>query len=407
MRPTHRALVGSAAFSVLIGMFATSALADSLGRLRISLELHGTSEWTGAGGEWKKSKVDDSYSTEVVLKQGVPQNTNQWDPESGKRLAERAAAAQQRAAELREQAARAAANRPGGGNRPAAGPAGMDMAQMMAMRDKVQACGADNACKQKIAMQMMQGGGAGGAPPGVNADMMAITSMCQNEKKQTPGTKGFQECIETAGKQLEAARMPPAGPSGAASAAGAANGKLVEALPDDPDIDRYMPYWSHVDDWSCTFKGHTKIQRSFEGAEADVAGLLKVSGSEAGEGDADPKQICNHSVVILETKTNKLWAAEFKIVAVPVTSAQKGGLMNGHTATEVEGAFNATGYEATIDGQHYDSPMAWVLASLSGGALSGERTQEFVNTRTVSGISAGGKGTGKLTAKLTWSFTKE
>ena len=257
MRPTHRALVVSAAFSILIGTFATSALADGLGRLKISLELHGASDWTGTGGEWKKSKVDDSYSTEIVLKQGVPQNTNQWDPESAKQQQERVARAQQRAGELREQAARAAANRPGGSNRPA-GPAGMDMSQMMAMREKIAACGTDNACKQKIAMQMMQGGNSGAPTPGVNADMQAITSMCTNEKHQAPGTKGFQECIETAGKQLEAARMPPGGPT-TGGASGAPGGKLVEAIEDDPEPDRYLPFWSHMDEFNCTFKGHTKI----------------------------------------------------------------------------------------------------------------------------------------------------
>jgi len=405
MRPTHRPLVRSAAFSILIGTFATSALADGLGRLKISLELHGTSDWTGTGGEWKKSKVDDTYSTEIVLKQGLPQNTNQWDPESAKQQQERAARAQQRAGELREQAARAAANRPGGSNRPSGGVANMDMSQMMAMRDKIAACGTDNACKQKIAMQMMQGGNSGAPTPGVNADVQAITNMCTNEKHQAPGTKGFQECIETAGKQLEAARMPPGGPT--SGAAGASGGKLVEAIEDDPEPDRYLPYWSHMDEFSCTFKGHTKIQRSYEGAEADVAGLLKLSGAETGEGNADPKQICNHSVVMLDTKTNKLWTAEFKIVGVPVTSTQKGGLMNGNTSTSVEGAYNTEGYEATVDGQHYGSAMEWVFKTLAGAPLSGERTQQFTNTTRVSGISAGGKGTGKLTAKLTWSFTKE
>jgi hypothetical protein len=280
----------------------------------------------------------------------------------------------------------------------------MDMAQMMAMREKIAACGTDNTCKQKIAMQMMQGGSSGAPTPGANADVQAITSMCANEKHQAPGTQGFQECIETAGKQLEAARMPA---GGAGTAAGAPGGKLVEALGDDPDNDRYVPYWSHVDEFSCTFKGHTKIQRSYEGAEADVQGLLKLSGGETGEGDADPKQICNHSIVILDTRTNTLWAAEFRVVGVPVTSTQKGGLMNGNTSTSVEGVFNSTGYEATIDGKHYDSPMDWVFKTLAGGPLSGARTQEFTNTRSVSGISAGGKGTGKLTAKLTWSFTKE
>ena len=399
MRPIHRALVGSAA-SVLIGMSATSALADGLGRLKISLELHGTSDWTGSGGEWKKSKVDDGYSTEIVLKQGLPQNTNQWDPESANRQQERVARAQQRAVELKEQAARAAANRPGGSSRPASGAGGMDMAQMMAMREKIAACGADNACKQKIAMQMMQ---AGAPTPGVSADTQAITSMCTNEKHQAPGTKGFEGCIETAGKQLEAARTPPGG----LAVAGAPGGKLVEAIEDDPEPDRYVPYWSHVDEFNCTFNGHTKVLRSYEGAEADVQGLVKVSGGETGEGNGDPKQICNYAVVMLDTKTNKLWTPEFRIVGVPVTSTQKGGPTNGQTATEVRGAFNATGYEATIDGQHYESPMDWVFKTLSGGALSGQRTQVFTNGTSVSGISAGGKGTGTLSAKLIWSFTKE
>ena len=400
MRLIHRALVGSAAVSVLLGAFATSALADGLGRLKISLELHGTSDWTGTGGEWKKSRVDDTYSTEIVLKQGLPQNTNPWDPESATRQQQRIASAQQRAVELKEQAARAAANRPGGSSRPASGAAGMDAAQMMAMRDKIAACGADNTCKQKIAMQMMQ---TGAPTPGVNADMQAITNMCTNDKHQAPGTKGFQECIETAGKQLEASRMPP----GSSAAAGAPGGKLVEAIEDDPEPDRYVPYWSHVDEFSCTFKGHTKVLRSYEGAEADVQGLVKVSGGETGEGNGDPKQICNYAVVMLDTKTNKLWTPEFRIVGVPVTSTQKGGPTNGQTATEVHGAFNATGYEATIAGQHYESPMDWVFKTLSGGPLSGQSSQVFTNGTSVSGISAGGKGTGTVTAKLSWSFTKE
>ena len=405
MRPAHCALFASAAFTILLGTFATSALAEGLGRLKISLELHGTSDWTGTGGEWKKSKVDDTYSTEVVLKQGPPQNTNQWDPESAKRQQERIAAIQQRGAELQAPAARAAANRPGGASRPA-GPAGMDMAQMMAMRDKVAACGADNACKQKIAMEMMQGGNSA-MPASVNADSQAVMNICTNEKHQVAGTKGFQECVETTARQLATARAPQGVLAGATGAAAPSGGKLVEALGDDPDTDRYLPYWSHVDAFSCTFKGHTQIQRSFEGAEADVSGLLKMSGNETGEGDADPKQICNYSVVMLDTKTNTLWAPEFKIVDVPVTSTQKGGLMNGHTATEMEGAFNANGYEATISGQHFESPFEWAFKTLSGGPLSGQATQVFTNGRSVSGISAGGKGTGKLTAKLIWSFTQE
>jgi len=404
MRPTYRALVSSAAFTIVLGLPSASALADGLGRLKISLELHGTSDWTGTGGEWKKSKVDDLYSTEVVLKQGSPMNTNQWDPESGKRQQERIAAIQQNAADLRAQAARAAGNRPGGASNRPAGPAGMDMTQMMAMRDKIAACGADNSCKQKIAMEMMQGGNSA-MPASVSADSQAVMNICTNEKKQVAGTKGFQECVETTARQIATARAPQ---GGLAAAAGAANnGKLVEAIGDDPDTDRYLPYWSHVDAFSCTFKGHTKVQRSYEGAEADVAGLLKLSGSETGEGDADPKQICNYSIVLIDTKTNTLWAPEFKIVGVPVTSTQKGGLMNGHTATEVQGAFNANGYEATINGQHFESPFDWVFKTLSGGPLSGQATQVFTNGTNVSGISAGGKGTGKLTAKLTWAFTKE
>jgi hypothetical protein len=360
MRPLHVVFLRLLVLPTLLGLFATTAYADGLGRLRMTLEIHGATDWRGGGtsGEWKTSKIDDSYWTEVVLKLGSPMNTNQWDPESAKHQQERNAQIQQRSVELQAQAARAAGNRPGGSNRPAGGMGNMDMAQMMAMRDKLQACGTDNACKQKIAMEMMAGGGT------------------------------------------------PAPAASAAAAAGASNGELVEAVGDDPDNDRYLPYFSHVDSFSCTFRGHGKVQHSFEGAEADVSGMLKLSGTEVGEGDADPKQICNYPLFIVDTKNNSIWGAGAAWIDVPVTSTQKGGLMNGHTATESFGLLTGMAFEATAGGQHFEGVGEWVAKTLAGAPLKGERTLDFTPTRAPS-ISAGGRSTGKLTAKLTWAFTKE
>jgi len=390
----------SGAVALVAMACATGAAAQELGRLRISLELHGTTDWQGAtGGEWKKFKLDDSHSTEVVLKKGSPMNTNQWDPESAKRQQERVARAQQRATELQAQGARAAANR-GGANRPSGGMGNMDMAQMMAMRDKIAACGADNACKQQVAMQMMQQHAAPPPSAAGGPEMQAIMNTCVNERHFAPGTKEFQGCIEAEGKKVEA-RMAPQ-----AAAAGVSQAPAVEAIEDDPEPDRYLPYWSHVDAFSCTFKGHSKIQHSYEGAEADVSGLLKFSGTEVGEGDADPKLICNYPIVIVDTKTNLLWSPGFPAVGAQVKSAQKGGLMNGHTATETQGVYSGAKLEATVGGERIDGVGTWIFRTLSGAPLSGERVQEFTATQ-VSSVSAGGKHSGKVTAKLTWSFTKE
>ena len=126
-----------------------TATAEGLGRLKIALELHGATDWQGSGGAWQKTKVDDTYSTDVLLKAGILQNTNTVDPNSWKEQQAHLAQVQAHTAKVQERAA-AAQGQSGG-----MGPGAMDMSKMKELRQKILACGTDEACKRQIATDMM------------------------------------------------------------------------------------------------------------------------------------------------------------------------------------------------------------------------------------------------------------
>jgi hypothetical protein len=102
-----------------------------------------------------------------------------------------------------------------------------------------------------------------------------------------------------------------------------------------------LPYWSHIDDFHCTLNGHSKLQRSSEGAVPDVAGLIPVKSAESGP---DPKIICNYGNVIVYTKTNTLWVQQFVPIHVRVTSNGTNGDQKTSSVSEPEGLYDTNGY---------------------------------------------------------------
>ncbi len=169
-------------------------------RVRVALNVQGGYDLSGNGGSAKQT-FNDSYWSEITLKtDGVLTAVNPMDPESLKASDD----AQRR---LQEQGADAngrsgTSGGPGGG---VPGLGNMDMSKMMALQQKVKACGNDQACKQRIAMEMMneQNANAGGSPQTqqVQTQIQAISNMCINEKRQPMGSKGYEDCMNAEGRK--------------------------------------------------------------------------------------------------------------------------------------------------------------------------------------------------------------
>jgi hypothetical protein len=380
------------ALACLLAFATSTEAAEGVMRVRVALELHGGYDFSGRGGQSAKGTYNDSYWSEITLKtDGVMGQVNAMDPES---IKAQTAANQQ----LQEQAARVKgrSGMSGGAAGGVLGPGNMDMSKMMAMQEKVKACGNDQACKQRIAMEMMneQNANASGSPQmqQVQAQMQAISNMCINEKHQPMGSKGYQDCMDTEGRK-RATRT-----DNAVSA--------EELLPD-----RYLSYLGLSDDrkFQCKPTGHTKINRTAQGVRAEGggagdAGLIPYSYTEVGEGDGPASNpLCASGLgLTYDTKTNTIWASLplFFPAAANVKSTAKGG-NNTSGVREAIGDYN---FVADVNGQHFNSVYEWIQKTLAGHvAMSGEKTQVFVH----GGFSDMTTGSGKLTATLKWTIVRD
>jgi len=348
-------------------------------RAKMSLEVKGTYQHTGpkkmpqdANELPIKLSVDNSYSVEYVVSAETiltdPQKVNPLDPASQKEMDEYNAKVKAR--DDREYHSADNLRRPGmGGSGSPAGmnPGMMDMGRLQAMQEKLMACGNDQSCMQRIAMEMMaeQQASAMSSGPGAQAqaDIRAISDMCINEKHQPLGTKGYEECMEAEGRKRS---MVPT--------------SSADEEPEVPELpDRYWLYRNYNTD--CQFKSHAKVNESYTfGYISDGEGggqYYEISNVDTREGDSDPKALspCALAQAVYDSKANLYWTdLPLTMVNFPVTE---------------ENTPSRPGTYGRVE--HADEINKWIDSILQGAPASGTKTRKF----------------GFQTAAFTWSFVRE
>jgi hypothetical protein len=353
---------------------ATPAAAESPAagkQIRVKVSLHVTGDYQHTGPKiippgaihlTIKHTLDNSYSSEYVVAAedtltGL-QKVNPLDPASQKEMDDYDAKVKARndriyhsADDLRGKGSGAPAEL-----KSAMNPMAMMNPQMM---QRIMACGQDQACKQKVGMEMMSQRQMPSPAPGaqVQADMQAISNRCINEKHQKMGTKGYEDCMNAEGEKRSTVKRSAAD-----------NEAEVPELPD-----RYFLYRNGVG--NCLIKAHAKIKESLtQGGIADGeggGGYGEADGTVTGEADYDPKafQPCSNAQAAFDTRTNLFWGG--RLHRVEFEPAHSGiSISSGESSREID---------------------EWVASALQGVPANGTKTQRF----------------GYQTATVTWSFARE
>jgi len=231
-------------FLIPLFVLADAQSASKQVRVKMSLNVKGTYHHTGpkeipegASELPIKLSVDNYYSLEYVVLANTemphPQQVNPLDPASQKEMDEHWAKVGARedriyhSADHLRRAAMGERDSPDGIN-----PGMMDMGRLKAMQQKVMACGNDQSCAQRVAMEMIaeQQAAAKSTGPGaqVHANLREISEICINEQHQPLGTQGHEECMEAEGRKR---LMVPTGSDDEES-----------EVPELPD--RYWMYWN-------------------------------------------------------------------------------------------------------------------------------------------------------------------
>jgi hypothetical protein len=357
-------------------------------RFNVSLTVTGTYQHTGpktippgsTNPLTVKQAVDNSYSNEYIV---VPhsiqtglQKTNPMDPASQREMDEYNAKVKEQADRVYHSADHLRKPGMGGGMRPGGmNPGMMDMGRMQEMQQKIMACGNDQACKQRIAMEMMsqQRSPMSSSGPGaqVQADIQAISDACIKKGNQM-ASKGYQECLEAEGEKRSTVKRSAAD-----------NEAEIPELPD-----RYLLYSNMVAERKgekfidCRYKAHAKVNESGTyGTVGDISNLYsETSVTLKGEGDFKQKPElvrfnmtpCSQAEAVFDSKTNQFWGGFISMEAPELV------------LTGAQGAdFGASRVSRDIE--------EWTKSTLQGVPASGTKTQKF----------------GYQTATLTWSITRE
>ena len=356
-------------------------------RFKLSLEVKGNYQHAGPKEFPKgalhltlKQAIDNSYSTEYVV---VPnsiqtglQKTNPLDSASQQEMADYNARVKAQA----ERVYHSADNLRGRGSGAPAGMPAMNPMAMMnnpQMMQKIMACGNDQTCKQRVAMEMMAQQQAQSSGPGaqVQADIQAISDACI-KKGNKMGSKGYEQCMDAEGEKRSTVKR-----------CAADNEAEVPELPDRYLLHSNMTAERKGDRFmDCQYKAHAKVNESGTwGAITDGEGggqYMEGSGTTKGEDDfkQKPEMVqfnmtpCSMAEAAFDTKTNLFWGG-FISMAEPelVQTGAQGGRF-GSSGSSVD---------QKIEG--------WVKSAMQGVPASGTKTQKF----------------GYQTAKLTWSIVKE
>lgn len=320
-----------------------------------------------------KLSVDNSYSLEYVVLANTempdPQQVNPLDPASQKEMDEYWAKVTAREDRIYHSADHLRKPAMGQGGSPdGMNPGMLDMERLQAMQDKVMACGDDQSCMQRVAMEIMaeQQASAMASGPGaqVQADIRAISDRCINEKHQPLGTPGHEECMEAEGRKRS---MVPTGSD--------------DDEPEVPELpDRYWVYWNLEMD--CQFKSHAKLNESYTyGYLTDGEGggeYRENTDVDEREGASDPNaaQPCVSVRAVFDSKTDLYWTE------LPLTRVE-------FPVTVRHATYSKAGTYGRVE--HADEINKWIDSILQGAPASGTKTKQF----------------GFQTATFTWSFVRE
>jgi len=363
-----------------VSVVADSQTAGKQVRVKMSLNVKGTYQHTGPKkmpeDSWElpiKLSVDNSYSVEYVVSANTertdPEQVNPLDPASQKEMDEYLAKVNAREDRIYHSADHLRKPAMGGSGSPAGmNPGMMDMGRLQAMQEKLMACGNDQSCAQRVAMEMMaeQQASALSSGPGaqVQADIRAISDMCINEKHQPLGTKGYEKCMEAEGRKRS---MVP-----------------TSSADDEPEVpelpNRYWMYWNLNTD--CQFKSHAQLNESYTyGYLTDGEGggeYLENTDVDQRKGDSDPKaaQPCVSVRAVFDLKNNLYWTD------LPLTAVE-------FPVTVRNATYSKAGTYGRVE--HADEINKWIDSILQGAPASGTKKREF----------------GFQTAIFTWSFVRE
>jgi hypothetical protein len=254
--------------TVAIAAAPSSTTAGKQIRFKLSLVVTGNYQHTGPKVIPKgalylpiKRAIDNSYSTEYVV---VPntiltglQKTNPLDPASAQQMADYDAKVKAQADRVYHSAdsLRGKGRGAAGGGMPGMNP--MAMMNNPQMMQKIMACGQDQACKQKIAMEMMSQMQSQSSGPGaqVQADFQAISDACI-KKGNKMGSNGYEQCMDAEGEKRSTVKRSAAD-------------KEAE-VPELPD--RYFLYSNLLDNSGaengkfkdCRYKAYAKVNAKVE-----------------------------------------------------------------------------------------------------------------------------------------------
>lgn len=337
-------------------------------QIRVKVSLHVTAAYQHTGPRPQglthhlvKRSIDNRYTTEYVVAAETTltglQKTNPLDPASQKEMDDYHARVKAQADRVYHSAdnLRGKGSNAPAGLREAANPMAMMNPETM---QKIMACGQDQACKQRIAMEMMAQQQAQLSGPGakVMADMQAISDLCAGKGNKL-GSKAHEACMNDEGEKRSTVKR-----------------SVTDKEPEIPELpDRYFLYRNGVN--GCQFKAHAKVDESGVFHVIDVGGSGEVGATVKGEGHFDPKEFmpCSNQRAAFDTKSHLFWG---------------GGLF----AVNVEATAQRTGAGVLLGGGQIDPEVQqWVASALQGVPASGTKTQKI----------------GYQTATLTWSFVRE
>jgi hypothetical protein len=352
---------------------AVGVAAPTAGKqIRVKVSLHVTGNYQHSGPKTIPNgamflpiriSVDNNYSSEYVVPvetilTGL-QKTNPLDPASAREMDDYSARVKAHNDRVYHSADNLRGRGPGA---PADMRAAMNPMAMMNgdMMQKIMACGQDQACKQKVAMEMMSRQQAQVSGPGaqVQAEVQKISNMCISEKHQKMGSKGYEDCMNAEGNKRSTVKRSAADDE-----------HEVAELPD-----RYFLYRAGVND--CQFKARGSINESGTwGSISDGeggGGYFEGSSVVNGEGSSDPKafQPCSNVQAAFDTETSLFWGG----LLFKPDIALNGNGAAGHGSQEKSREINE-----------------WIASTLKGAPASGTRTQKF----------------GYQMATLTWSYVRE
>jgi hypothetical protein len=282
----------TACVAALLAFASTVSAGEQQARITIEVSVKGSEAANaGPGSDWSKTTISERYRIVTTVKtDGVLSSVNAKDPEYGQKALAQAARDRARMRAAQEKVAAA-----GAGPKPVSAEAASALVQEM--QAAVEKCGADQACKQGVAMKYA-------ARPEFAASMAALSTPEYACRQQAGGDAARErQCLEAYGIGADA---PPV------------DLDEEEAPPDE----RYLMYIGWI---GCPSEISVQIDNRLEGAYADVQGMVPYTATRKADWQGTPTDrstLCVSYTTVLDTKGDKLYTDGFAVPQVQGTSTE-------------------------------------------------------------------------------------